>query len=195
MINNKICEEGRRKHERIRDMERDQSRKKGAFGNIASRAFIILCLRYRIIFSVRVGINERIKMHIPASLFACLRIGNGREREKKRRERELGHAEARSRIEEEKRRKDRRRKDGQRARVQAYRYRPRAVRHVGATKVFYACQMRVLISDLTLNSLDDPRDRLTFESGLETTYQRNCASLAFSVLFRASAVRRSDHLL
>lgn len=48
--------------------------------------------------------------------------------------------------------------------MQAYRYRPRAVRHVGATKVFYACQMRVLVSDLTLNSLDDPRDRLAFES-------------------------------
>lgn len=84
--------------------------------------------------------------------------------------------------------------------VQAYRYRPRAVRHVGATKVFYACQMRVLVSDLTLNSLDDPRDRLAFESnssyiGLEATYQRNCAaSVAFSVLFRASAVRRPDQL-
>jgi len=51
-----------------------------------------------------------------------------------------------------------------RERVQACRYRPRAVRHVGATKVFYACQMRVLVSDLTLNSLDDSRDRLAFES-------------------------------
>lgn len=59
-----------------RDMERDLSRWKGAC-NIASQAFIILQLRYRIIFSVRVGINERIKMHIPASSFACLRIGSG----------------------------------------------------------------------------------------------------------------------
>lgn len=33
----------------------------------------------------------------------------------------------------------------------------RAGRHVGATEVFYACQMRVLVSDLTLNSLHDPR--------------------------------------
>lgn len=41
-----------------------------------SRAFIILQLRYGIIFSVRVGINERIKMHIPASSFACLWIGS-----------------------------------------------------------------------------------------------------------------------
>lgn len=41
----------------------------------------------------------------------------------------------------------------------------RAGRHVGATEVFYACQMRVLVSDLTLNSLRDPRecDPLTFE--------------------------------
>ncbi|CAL1680710.1 unnamed protein product [Lasius platythorax] len=60
--------------------------------------------------------------------------------------------------------KDGGRKDGRRAHVQAYRYQPRAVRHVGATKVFYACQMRVLVSDLTLNSLDDPRDQFAFES-------------------------------
>lgn len=33
----------------------------------------------------------------------------------------------------------------------------RVGRHVGATEVFYACQMRVLVSDLTLNSLHDPR--------------------------------------
>ena len=33
----------------------------------------------------------------------------------------------------------------------------KAGRHVGATEVFYACQMRVLVSDLTLNSLHDPR--------------------------------------
>ncbi|TGZ32157.1 hypothetical protein DBV15_01102 [Temnothorax longispinosus] len=190
--------EERRIHEGDQDMERDLSRRKGAC-NIASRAFIILQLRYRIIFSIRVGINERIKMHIPASSFACLRIGSGelereRERERKsRRERELGRAEARSRIEEERGRKNGRRKDGRSACVQAYRYRPRAVRHVGATKVFYACQMKVLVSDLTLNSLDDPRDRVKLESGLEATYQRSCASVAFSVLFRPSAVRRPNH--
>jgi len=75
IINNEICEEGRKMHEGDRDMERDRSRKRGAC-SIASQAFIILQLRYRIIFSVRVGINERIKMHIPASSFACLRIGS-----------------------------------------------------------------------------------------------------------------------
>lgn len=67
--------------------------------------------------------------------------------------------------------------------MQAYRYRPRAVRHVGATKVFYACQMRVLVSDLTLNSLDDPRDRVKLELGLEATYQKNCAMLRFWCYF------------
>lgn len=56
-------------------MKRDQPRK-NSFSN-RRRAFIMLGLRYGIIFSERVGINERIKMHIPASTFACLWISDG----------------------------------------------------------------------------------------------------------------------
>lgn len=48
--------------------------------NTVDRTFIILQLRYRIIFSVRVGINEHIKMYIPASLFAPDRQQLERER-------------------------------------------------------------------------------------------------------------------
>ncbi|EZA60577.1 hypothetical protein X777_14603, partial [Ooceraea biroi] len=81
--------------------------------------------------------------------------------------------------------------------VLAYRYQPRAVRHVGATKVFYACQMRVLVSDLTLNSLDDPRDRLAFESNPSLDSKLHAGGvvqvLRFRWLFRANA--RCDDLI
>jgi len=36
-----------------------------------------------------VGINERIKMHIPASSFACLRIGSGQRERERRNERQV----------------------------------------------------------------------------------------------------------
>lgn len=52
----------------------------------------------------------------------------------------------------------------------------RVGRHVGATEVFYACQMRVLVSDLTLNSLHDPR-----ESAIHSLSSRGIESEPFAL--------------
>lgn len=77
----------------------------------------MLGLRYRIIFSERVGINERVKMRIPASSFACLWISvgasraewatrkKGKERregrKKERKERTVGERRRRGKVGEE----------------------------------------------------------------------------------------------
>lgn len=50
-------------------------------------------------------------------------------------------------------------------------------------------------TELTRRPTRSTRFRVKLELGLEATYQTSCASVAFSVLFRASAVRRPDRLL
>jgi len=58
--------------------------------------------------------------------------------------------------------------------------------------------MRVLVSDLTLNSLDDPRDRLAFESNSSQNSRLHAGGivqeLRFRRLFRADG-RSADFII
>lgn len=56
----------------------------------------------------------------------------------------------------------------------------RAGRHVGATEVFYACQMRVLVSDLTLNSLHRPTPVLSTHFRVEHRIRTRLIPFRFS---------------
>jgi hypothetical protein len=165
------------------------------------RAFIILQLRYGIIFSVRVGINERIKMHIPASTFACLRIGSGvcaKERERTR-ERELAwwRGPPRGTIESE--------EDG---RTRDERWTTSAC--TGLYVPTESCPTRwrhqsILCmpdestrlgsdTELTRRPTRPTRFRVKLESELEAACRGNCARVTFSTVISGGwAVRRFHH--